>query len=775
MKKLLCFALVLAMAAAAFAPGVSALAERDDRASSGGEPAAVSLYIDVSSEYYGLDIDVKAYVTDAYGEPAQYFDVEFCLLNGSGEEVEIYETFSSINGWAYAGWTFFDGEDDYGTYTVQVTVDDSKGGVLVDSGSFDFVEKNKPQVLTVEVPPETDTYSYGQSLCMLVNVTDNAGNPAQYAEIRVEFLHPDGSYVEEYFGWNYAYADIEGQACVEWLFGGREVPAGNYILRLTVGEARLDVPVTYLGRMAPKDILAYEGVRDTYYYGEDVYLHFLLIGENDEPIANEEVYYRILNADGTPADAEIIWYKQTEIYDWTDFDGLTNVNLCFPDPETVPEGSYILRLTVGAFYKDFSFTVEKGELQLLLDVGNNHTDEDYLLGYGDEIYVQTWTGYPGGYTEDFVHGLLHWWIENSDGETVYDHMPSYWTGEDTYDWFWLTERDIPGIKGWKDGLYTVVAERTVNGVTMRDQDSFYFRGWNGAGEAAQMTVDLNWTTFRPYDDFVAAVSVTDADGNLVQGQDVFVYLRYPNGEPAYIRFGDEGTLDRGHIGYDGTATLWNTFNNLYFASGTYKLVFVCGDLTVEKTVVLTGFINQSAGPKEVPTMTVTPDKTLYSVNDAIKLTFSFTGASAATIAEYKKLNYLEVYAEDSDGYTYHLYADEDGNLTFEDFKYYGAEPGTYTVWVNTYPDHYGWMAATATFTIRYTGTKPVGKMGDLNGDGKVNNIDYMMLKRYCLNTFELDERQIAVSDIDGNGTVNSVDYIRLKRYCLGTYEIGQNR
>ncbi len=57
--------------------------------------------------------------------------------------------------------------------------------------------------------------------------------------------------------------------------------------------------------------------------------------------------------------------------------------------------------------------------------------------------------------------------------------------------------------------------------------------------------------------------------------------------------------------------------------------------------------------------------------------------------------------------------------------------------------------------------------GDLNADGEVDTVDYMMLKRAVLGTYTIEQN--AVADLDGNGEVDTVDYMILKRIVLGTY------
>lgn len=91
------------------------------------------------------------------------------------------------------------------------------------------------------------------------------------------------------------------------------------------------------------------------------------------------------------------------------------------------------------------------------------------------------------------------------------------------------------------------------------------------------------------------------------------------------------------------------------------------------------------------------------------------------------------------------------------------------------------VAGTITLTVTYGGKKtsftveiysaPAGLLGDINGNGKIDSVDYLLLKRYVLGTYKFTDRQKAVADINGKGGINSVDYMLLKRCVLGTYKI----
>lgn len=62
-------------------------------------------------------------------------------------------------------------------------------------------------------------------------------------------------------------------------------------------------------------------------------------------------------------------------------------------------------------------------------------------------------------------------------------------------------------------------------------------------------------------------------------------------------------------------------------------------------------------------------------------------------------------------------------------------------------------------------------LGDLDGNGEIDSMDYLMLKRYCLGSLELTEEQKAVSDVNGDGEIDGLDYMMVKRHVLGTYAI----
>ncbi len=62
-------------------------------------------------------------------------------------------------------------------------------------------------------------------------------------------------------------------------------------------------------------------------------------------------------------------------------------------------------------------------------------------------------------------------------------------------------------------------------------------------------------------------------------------------------------------------------------------------------------------------------------------------------------------------------------------------------------------------------------LGDVNGDNEISVSDYVLVKRACLNTYELNFAQEDCADVDRNDTVNVSDYVLIKRHCLKNFVI----
>lgn len=52
--------------------------------------------------------------------------------------------------------------------------------------------------------------------------------------------------------------------------------------------------------------------------------------------------------------------------------------------------------------------------------------------------------------------------------------------------------------------------------------------------------------------------------------------------------------------------------------------------------------------------------------------------------------------------------------------------------------------------------------GDVNLDGKISSVDYLMLKRHFANRYTLNETQFEAADMSEDGRLTSIDYIMLR-------------
>lgn len=66
----------------------------------------------------------------------------------------------------------------------------------------------------------------------------------------------------------------------------------------------------------------------------------------------------------------------------------------------------------------------------------------------------------------------------------------------------------------------------------------------------------------------------------------------------------------------------------------------------------------------------------------------------------------------------------------------------------------------------YFKLKPKYAKGDVNGDGKVDMYDYILIKRIVMGTYKPTDEELRRCDINGDGKVDMYDYIALKRMIM---------
>lgn len=64
-------------------------------------------------------------------------------------------------------------------------------------------------------------------------------------------------------------------------------------------------------------------------------------------------------------------------------------------------------------------------------------------------------------------------------------------------------------------------------------------------------------------------------------------------------------------------------------------------------------------------------------------------------------------------------------------------------------------------------------MGDINGDGELTQLDYILIKRAYLGTFRVSSLAKAAADVAEGEELRPINYIKVKRAYFGTYDINK--
>ncbi len=68
---------------------------------------------------------------------------------------------------------------------------------------------------------------------------------------------------------------------------------------------------------------------------------------------------------------------------------------------------------------------------------------------------------------------------------------------------------------------------------------------------------------------------------------------------------------------------------------------------------------------------------------------------------------------------------------------------------------------------RVNDTYTISMIGDLNGDGLVKSSDYMLIKKYIMESSKLKVSQKEAADVDKDGNIRATDYMKIKNYIMG--------
>ena len=66
-----------------------------------------------------------------------------------------------------------------------------------------------------------------------------------------------------------------------------------------------------------------------------------------------------------------------------------------------------------------------------------------------------------------------------------------------------------------------------------------------------------------------------------------------------------------------------------------------------------------------------------------------------------------------------------------------------------------------------TPPKPTYQKGDVNGDGSITAVDYMLIKNHIMDKSKLTGENLARADVNKDGSITAVDYMIIKNIIMG--------
>ena len=64
-------------------------------------------------------------------------------------------------------------------------------------------------------------------------------------------------------------------------------------------------------------------------------------------------------------------------------------------------------------------------------------------------------------------------------------------------------------------------------------------------------------------------------------------------------------------------------------------------------------------------------------------------------------------------------------------------------------------------------------MGDIDGDGALSSMDYVLVKRGVLGSYSLSLAQMRAADVEVGEELRAINYVKVKRAYFGTYDINK--
>lgn len=89
-----------------------------------------------------------------------------------------------------------------------------------------------------------------------------------------------------------------------------------------------------------------------------------------------------------------------------------------------------------------------------------------------------------------------------------------------------------------------------------------------------------------------------------------------------------------------------------------------------------------------------------------------------------------------------------------------------------YSNYYGYVhSSNVTIVNTGSGGSTSTTLGDVNGDGKISAMDYVLVKNHILKVQTLNSDQLTRADINGDGKISALDYVAIKNHILNISKI----
>lgn len=261
--------------------------------------------------------------------------------------------------------------------------------------------------------------------------------------------------------------------------------------------------------------------------------------------------------------------------------------------------------------------------------------------------------------------------------------------------------------------------------------------------------------------------------------------------PDFYSAGDQYTILRDSVLYalflyrdesgEGTADRFEKLTSVSDdISGTYLIVYETGSKAfdssldkldaTENTFAVTienGVINGAYADKAVTLEKVSGGYTIKTASGLYIGTDDGVTNTLKTSTDPKYVNTVTISSGELD-----IACTTGGHLRFNNtpgqdrFRYYKAATYTAQQAVALYRATSSSVRYYMTLADDVTPPVQPGK-GDVNGDGIVNSLDYIMVKRAVIGLIQLNAAESAAADVDGDGSITPTDYILIKRISLG--------